>query len=73
MATINGVCMMVRNSVFEQVGGFDEKLSSAYNDVDFCLKVREAGYGIVWTPWADLYPEDDKHCERRANFRKSRI
>jgi GT2 family glycosyltransferase len=47
--------MMVRREVFEQVGGFDEELSVAYNDVDFCLRVREAGYRIVWTPYAELY------------------
>jgi GT2 family glycosyltransferase len=69
-SAVSGVCMMVRKSVFEQVGGFDENLSSAHNDVDFCLKVRESGYRIVWTPWAELYHEDDKHSGRRANSRE---
>lgn len=54
-SAVTAACMMVRREVFEQVGGFDEELSVAYNDVDFCLRVREAGYRIVWTPYAELY------------------
>ena len=46
---------MVRKNVFEEVNGFDENLSAAYSDVDFCLKIREAGYRIVWTPSAELF------------------
>jgi GT2 family glycosyltransferase len=46
----------MRKSVFEEVGGFDEKnLTIAFNDVDLCLKVREAGYRNLWTPYAELY------------------
>jgi O-antigen biosynthesis protein len=38
------------------VGGFDEEnLAVAFNDVDFCIKVRQAGYSIVWTPYAEMY------------------
>jgi GT2 family glycosyltransferase len=48
--------MLVPKTVFEEVGGFDEvNLSVAYNDVDLCLRIREAGYTIVWTPYAELY------------------
>lgn len=57
-SAVSGACMMVRKNVFEQVGGFDDELSPAYNEIDFCLKVREAGYRIVWTPWAELYHDD---------------
>lgn len=53
-SAVTGACMMVRRSVFEQVGGFDEELGVAYNDVDFCLRLREAGYLIVYTPYAEL-------------------
>jgi len=38
-----------------EVGGFDERFVIAYNDVDLCLKIRERGYLIVWTPFAELY------------------
>ena len=37
-----------------KLGGFDENLAVTFNDIDFCLRLREAGYGIVWTPHADL-------------------
>jgi GT2 family glycosyltransferase len=48
--------MLVRKSIFEEVGGLNEThLAVAFNDVDFCLKVREAGYRNVWTPYAELY------------------
>jgi hypothetical protein len=41
--------------VYEEVGGFDEHLGIAYNDVDFCLRVRARGYRNLWTPHAELY------------------
>ena len=40
--------------MYLQVGGFDENLAVTFNDVDFCLRLREAGYWIVWTPYAEL-------------------
>jgi GT2 family glycosyltransferase len=53
-SAVTAACMMVRRDVFQQVGGFDERFSSGYNDVDFCLRVRRAGYRIVYTPYAEL-------------------
>jgi GT2 family glycosyltransferase len=48
--------MMSRAEVFQSVGGFDEKnLKVAYNDVDYCLKLREKGLLIVWTPYATMF------------------
>jgi GT2 family glycosyltransferase len=41
--------------VYDKVGGFNESLEVALNDIDFCLRVREAGYRNVWTPYAELY------------------
>lgn len=56
MSAVTAACMVVRKSVFEQVGGLDEvNLKVAFNDVDFCLRVREAGYVNVFTPFAELY------------------
>lgn len=52
---VTGACMMFRREVFHEVGGFDEGLSVAFNDVDFCLRVRQHGYWIVYTPLAELY------------------
>ncbi|MGM0695095.1 MAG: glycosyltransferase family 2 protein [Pseudomonadota bacterium] len=56
LSAVTGACLLVRKSVYEQVGGLDEaNLSIAFNDVDLCLKVREAGYRNLWTPYAELY------------------
>ena len=64
-SAVSAACMMVRKEVFESVGGFDEALSGIYSDVDFCLKVRTAGYRIVWTPWAELYHSGCASQEKR--------
>jgi len=53
-SAVSGACLLVRREVFQQIGGFDEKLSGALADVDFCLKMRDAGYLIVYTPLAKL-------------------
>ncbi|HTY91172.1 MAG TPA: glycosyltransferase [Methanocella sp.] len=55
VSAVTAACMMVRRDVFEEVGGFDENLSIAFNDVDLCLKIRRKGYLIVYTPYASLY------------------
>ena len=52
---VTGACMLVRPSVFWELGGFDERLRVAFNDVDFCLRAREKGYRVVYTPFAALY------------------
>ena len=55
-SAVTAACMLVRTSIYREVEGLDEKnLAVAYNDVDFCLRVREAGYRNVWTPFAELY------------------
>jgi GT2 family glycosyltransferase len=46
--------LLVRREVYEQVGGLDEQLAVAFNDIDFCLRVRAAGYRNVWTPYAEM-------------------
>lgn len=54
-SAVTAACMAVRREVFDTVGGFDEKqFPTTYSDVDFCLRVGEAGYGNVWTPYARL-------------------
>jgi GT2 family glycosyltransferase len=55
VSAVTGACMMVRKEVFNEVGGLNESLSHAYNDVDLCLKMREKGYLIIYTPYAELY------------------
>ncbi|WBA17124.1 glycosyltransferase family 2 protein [Salinivibrio kushneri] len=55
-SAVTAACLLVRRVVFEQVNGLNETdLTVAFNDVDFCLKVKEAGYRNLWTPYAELY------------------
>jgi len=54
-SAVTGACFMVRTSVFDEVGGFDESFGTEYNDVDFCLKVMEAGYHNLYVPHCELY------------------
>jgi len=53
-SAVTGACLLARRDVVDDVGGFDERLAVAFNDVDFCLKVVEAGYRIVFTPLAEM-------------------
>ncbi len=61
LSAVTGACLMVPRAVWDAVGGLDEGYAVAYNDVDLCLRIREAGYLIVWTPHAELY-----HCEYKS-------
>ncbi len=55
-SAVTGACMMVKKRLFQQVGGLNETdLTVAFNDIDFCLRVLEAGFSNVWTPYAELY------------------
>lgn len=75
-SAVTGACLVMRREVFQAVGGFDEEnLPVAFNDVDLCLRVREAGYRILWTPYAVLYHyesysrgDDQMSPEKRARF-----
>ncbi len=53
-SAVTAACMLVRRTVFEEVGGFDEALAVGYNDVDFCIRLGKAGYRILYTPHAEL-------------------
>ncbi len=55
LSAVTAACLMVKKSVFEDVGGFDESLKVAFNDVDFCLKLRDKNYLNCFTPFAQLY------------------
>ncbi|HAY4437418.1 TPA: glycosyltransferase family 2 protein [Escherichia coli] len=55
-SAVTAACLLIRKEIFDAVEGLDEEnLKVAFNDVDFCLKVREAGYRNLWTPYAELY------------------
>jgi O-antigen biosynthesis protein len=74
VSAVTGACMAIRRSVYLETGGLDENFPVAFNDVDFCLRLGERGYAVVWTPFAELYHlesatrgkdhEDAKRLER---------
>jgi GT2 family glycosyltransferase len=60
MSAVTGACMMVRRKVFEEVGLFAPEFHNSYNDVDLCIRIRKAGYLVVWTPYAEAYHYESK-------------
>jgi GT2 family glycosyltransferase len=73
-SAVTAACMVVRRKAFDGVGGFDETLAVAYNDVDFCLRLGARGLRSVWTPFAELYHHesvsrgDDSQGASRERF-----
>jgi GT2 family glycosyltransferase len=59
-SAVTAACMMVPRNVYQQVKGFEEQLAVAFNDVDFCLKVRKAGYLVVYDPNVEAYHYESK-------------
>ena len=55
VSAVTGACLLVKKSLFKEVGGLDESFAISLNDVDFCLKLREKGLLNVFTPFAELY------------------
>lgn len=55
VSAVTGACLMTKKALFDEVGGLDEQFAVALNDVDFCLKLRKAGYLNVFTPFAELF------------------
>lgn len=55
VSAVTGACLLVKKSLFEEVGGLDESFAISLNDVDFCLKLRQKGLLNVFTPFAELY------------------
>ena len=62
-SAVTAACMMLRKAVYQEVGGMREELAVLYNDTDLCLRLRECGYLIVYTPYAELY-----HHEGRSRW-----
>ena len=59
-SAVTAACLLVRAEVYDALGGLDEQFTVAFNDVDFCLRIRQAGWRIVWTPYAELYHYESK-------------
>jgi GT2 family glycosyltransferase len=82
---VTAACMVLRKKVFVETGGFDEiNLEVSFNDVEFCLRLRERGLQIVWTPYANLIhlesasrghqrsPEEESQFFREANYMREK-
>lgn len=84
MSAVTGACLLIRREAYLQVGGLDVSLPVAFNDIDFCLRLREQGYVNIWTPFAELYhhesatrgledtPEKHKRFEHEVDFMRRR-
>ncbi|MDR5855210.1 glycosyltransferase [Caballeronia sp. LZ062] len=84
LSVVTAACLVIRKSIYEEVGGLDEDFAVAFNDVDFCIRVRNAGYRNVWTPHAELYhhesatrgsdmaPEKFQRFQREVRLMESR-
>ncbi len=59
-SAVTAACMLVRASVYDAVNGLDEGFAVAFNDVDFCLRVRGLGWRVLFTPYAELYHYESK-------------
>lgn len=59
-SAVTAACLMVRKTIFEEVGGLEEQLQVAFNDIDFCLKIRQKGYYNIFLPQAKLYHYESK-------------
>lgn len=85
LSAVTAACLLIRRDIYAKVVGLDEEnLKVAFNDVDFCLKVRQAGYRNLWTPYAELYhyeslsrgtedsPEKISRFNQEVNFMKDK-
>lgn len=59
-SAVTAACLMSKRKVFDKVKGFEETLAVAFNDIDFCMKVRKAGYLIVYNPYVELHHYESK-------------
>ena len=72
-SAVTGACLLTRREVFDEVGGFDEeRLPVTFNDVDLCLKMRRAGYLIIYTPFAKLYHHESALAPFERRRRRDR-
>jgi glycosyltransferase involved in cell wall biosynthesis len=74
MNAVTAACLMVRREVYLEAGGLDKALQVAFNDIDFCLRLRQLGYTNIWTPFAELYHHEsasrghEDTAEKRERF-----
>ncbi|MGH8654733.1 MAG: glycosyltransferase family 2 protein, partial [Gammaproteobacteria bacterium] len=85
LSAVTAACLMTWRNLYDQLGGLDEQhLPVAFSDVDYCLRVRAAGYRVLWTPYAELYhyelgsrgtddtPEKEARAKKEVGYMRSR-
>ncbi len=70
LSAVTAACLMIRRETYQQVNGLDEDMKVAFNDVDFCLRVREQGFRNVWTPFAEMYHHESASRGQEDNPEK---
>lgn len=74
LSAVTAACLVVKRETYERVGGLDEQLAVAFNDIDFCLRIAACGLRNIWTPFAELYHHEsasrgqDESDEKRRRF-----
>lgn len=71
VSAVSNICFMVKKSLFEQLGGFDESFALKYNDVDLCLRLRDIGKLNVFTPFCEMYHYESKRQNVAKNGKHS--
>ena len=64
VSCLTAACLVMRKTAFQDLGGFDEELPIAYNDVDLCVRLRAAGWRMIWTPAVELYHQESASVGR---------
>lgn len=70
---VTGACVAIKRDLYVDLGGMDENLAVAYNDIDLCMKVNDAGYKILYTPYAKLYHYESKSRGYDTTLQKKMI
>jgi hypothetical protein len=78
MSVVTGACLLVRRSLFERVGGLDEGYPSAFNDVDFALRIGETGHSVVYAAQAELHHHElqtygSHYAGERSAFQEAEV
>jgi GT2 family glycosyltransferase len=76
LSCVTAACAVLRRSTFDHLSGFNEDLAMAYNDIDLCIRLRRAGWRVLWTPAVEMYHHESASFgpptspERRALFER---
>jgi GT2 family glycosyltransferase len=73
LSCVTAACLAVRRDVFIALGGFDERFAIAFNDVDFCIRLRQSGLRVIWTPTVELYHHESASAGRHDSPERAHL